>query len=622
MSDIHALSGAYAVDALDDVERAQFEQHLAGVPRVPGRGRSRSRETAALIAETTSETPAGEPARLACCPGSARSVRCPPRRHPPRLRPTRPPSPARCAPCAGVPSRSWWRPRWPSSCWRSAAASSTGRTTAAPRPRTSPTRSCRRPTPSRSPSRSPTAATAHAWCAPPSLERAVMVGQRRARPAGRHDVPAVAPAARPGHGLGRPDAGRRAPDGAHRATPRPPTAAGDHRRARGRLPQPTPTRSPSSRCRRLRRGTARHEHRRRRVAVIGSGVAGLTAAHVAAAAAHVTLYEADDRLGGHADTHDVSRRRSPIDTGFIVHNERTYPTLLRLFAELGVPPRTSEMSMSVRDDDDRPGVRRRARRCAGCSRPGATSARPAYLRMLTEIPRFHRRARALLEQPDGRGRTTRRCGDFLADGGFSAYFRRHFMEPLVAAVWSCDPAVALDYPARYLFEFLAPPRDARRSSARRSGAPSSAARASTSRGSPPASTTSALGTKVTSVLETADRRRGHRRQRRGHDVRRGRGRHPPRPGAGHAGRADRRPSARCSARCPTPPTPRCCTPTPRVLPARRAAPGRRGTSCARAGDRGGGHRHLRPDPAAAAADTDDPLPRHPRRRGPRRPAPR
>ena len=91
----------------------------------------------------------------------------------------------------------------------------------------------------------------------------------------------------------------------------------------------------------------------RRVAVIGSGVAGLTAAHVAGRAAHVTLYEADDRLGGHADTHvvDGPDGRLAIDTGFIVHNERTYPTLLRLFAELGVATQDSDMSMSVRDDE-------------------------------------------------------------------------------------------------------------------------------------------------------------------------------------------------------------------------------------------------------------------------------
>ena len=89
----------------------------------------------------------------------------------------------------------------------------------------------------------------------------------------------------------------------------------------------------------------------RRVAVVGSGVAGLTAAYVASRTAHVTLYEADERLGGHADTHVVPTADGDlrIDTGFIVHNRRTYPTLLRLFAELGIATQPSEMSLSVSD---------------------------------------------------------------------------------------------------------------------------------------------------------------------------------------------------------------------------------------------------------------------------------
>jgi len=186
----------------------------------------------------------------------------------------------------------------------------------------------------------------------------------------------------------------------------------------------------------------------RRVAVVGSGVAGLVAAHVAARTAHVTLYEADDRPGGHADTHEVDGLH--VDTGFIVHNRRTYPTLLRLFAELGVSTQESEMSLSVRDDDtglEWAGALGRR----GLFPTSANLRRPAYLRMLTEIPRFHRRAKRLLAAPGDDDRTLR---EFLRDGRFTAYFERHFMEPLVAAVWSCDPAVALDYPARYLFTFL------------------------------------------------------------------------------------------------------------------------------------------------------------------------
>ncbi|NYI80760.1 FAD-dependent oxidoreductase [Nocardioides panzhihuensis] len=193
-------------------------------------------------------------------------------------------------------------------------------------------------------------------------------------------------------------------------------------------------------------------HERRRTAVVGSGVAGLTAAYVASLHSAVTLFEADDRLGGHADTHRVTApdgRELAIDTGFIVHNRRTYPTLLRLFAELDVPTQVSEMSMSVRSeaaDIEYAG----ARGLRGVL-PDRRALRPTHLRMLTEIPRFHRAARALLAGGEPDDRTLEA---FLDEHGFTPHFRRHFMAPLVAAVWSCDPETALSYPARYLFEFL------------------------------------------------------------------------------------------------------------------------------------------------------------------------
>ncbi|MDO9457155.1 FAD-dependent oxidoreductase [Nocardioides sp.] len=189
----------------------------------------------------------------------------------------------------------------------------------------------------------------------------------------------------------------------------------------------------------------------RRIAVVGSGVAGLTAAYVASRTAHVTLYEADDRLGGHADTHVVPEggRDLHIDTGFIVHNPRTYPVLLRIFAELGVATQPSEMSMSIRDDDsDLEWAGALGRK--GLFPNAANVRKPRYLAMLAEIPRFHRQAKALLAVESD----TRTLREFLADGRFSSYFVRHFMEPVVACVWSCEPEVSLDYPARYLFTFL------------------------------------------------------------------------------------------------------------------------------------------------------------------------
>lgn len=191
----------------------------------------------------------------------------------------------------------------------------------------------------------------------------------------------------------------------------------------------------------------------RRVAVIGSGVAGLTAAWVLTGSAEVTLYEADHRLGGHADTHEVAGRDGApigVDTGFIVHNDRTYPTLLRLFGELGIATQDSDMSMSVRCDGcglEYAG----ARGAGGLFATPRSLARGRYLRLLTEVPRFHRLARAELEHATETGRT---LAEFVFANGFSDYFVTHFLTPLVAAVWSCDPDTALQYPARYLFTFL------------------------------------------------------------------------------------------------------------------------------------------------------------------------
>ncbi|MCG7205630.1 NAD(P)/FAD-dependent oxidoreductase [Streptomyces arenae] len=195
----------------------------------------------------------------------------------------------------------------------------------------------------------------------------------------------------------------------------------------------------------------------RRTAVVGSGVAGLTAAHILGRAGHVTLYEADDRLGGHAHTHELTSenegRVHRVDSGFIVHNRRTYPNLLRLFDELGVATRESEMSMSVR--------------CEGCGLEYAGARGPSgllaqrrsllrgpYLRLLAEVPLFHRAARKLLAGSAEPAESALTLGEFLDREGFSAYFRSHFMTPVVSAVWSCDAATAQRYPAAYLFRFL------------------------------------------------------------------------------------------------------------------------------------------------------------------------
>lgn len=195
--------------------------------------------------------------------------------------------------------------------------------------------------------------------------------------------------------------------------------------------------------------------KRRNIAVIGGGVAGLTAAHVLAKTDRVTLFEADDRLGGHAHTHRIeldSGAAVHVDTGFIVHNDRTYPTLLRLFDELGVATQDSDMSMSIRSAAS--GLEYAGARGARGLFPTVRNlARPRFLRMLIEVKRFHREAAAILAAPETEtGQET--LGAFRARLGFSRYFEDNFLTPLVAAVWSCDPGAAPQYPARYLFTFL------------------------------------------------------------------------------------------------------------------------------------------------------------------------
>lgn len=189
------------------------------------------------------------------------------------------------------------------------------------------------------------------------------------------------------------------------------------------------------------------------VAVVGAGVSGLTAAYLLQRSYDVTLLEAGPRLGGHAHTHDVPATDGgtlPVDTGFIVHNERTYPNLLRLFRELSVTTKDSDMSMSVR--------------CEGCgleyagarglrgifAQPRALT-RPAYLRLLAEVKKFHVQARRVLVSAETEGLT---LGGFLAAGGYSRFFATHFLLPLVSAVWSSGTITAQRYPARYLFRFL------------------------------------------------------------------------------------------------------------------------------------------------------------------------
>jgi predicted NAD/FAD-binding protein len=190
------------------------------------------------------------------------------------------------------------------------------------------------------------------------------------------------------------------------------------------------------------------------VAVIGSGVSGLTAAYLLRSTHDVTLFEADNRLGGHAHTHDLTASdgsEHAVDSGFIVHNDRTYPWLRKLFAELEVEVQPTEMSMSVRCEDcslEYAG----GRGLRGMLAQPRRLLDPQFIRMLLQVKRFHRRASAFLQSTPDNDVTT--YGEFLEREGFSEHFVAHYAVPVVSCVWSSGREVALLYPARYLFRFL------------------------------------------------------------------------------------------------------------------------------------------------------------------------
>lgn len=198
-----------------------------------------------------------------------------------------------------------------------------------------------------------------------------------------------------------------------------------------------------------------------RIAVVGGGVSGLVAAHHLHRDHQIRLFEADDRLGGHAHTVDVEvdGHSFGVDTGFIVCNERTYPRFTALLERLGVATDLSEMSLSVADE--RTGLewgtavgRMRARPTHGRDRLGP-AAHAAHAALLARIPRWHRAGTRLLhrlDQGEGDGEETLRA--FLARHGLPRSFGEGYVVPLTAAVWSADPTTVLDFPAATICRFL------------------------------------------------------------------------------------------------------------------------------------------------------------------------
>lgn len=190
---------------------------------------------------------------------------------------------------------------------------------------------------------------------------------------------------------------------------------------------------------------------RQQVAVIGAGIAGLSTAWLLQHKHTVTLFEQEPQLGGHAHTVVVDDPTGPvpIDTGFVVFNQRNYPHLTQLFAHLGVQTQPTDMSFAY------------ALHPSGLEYAGTSLntlfaqrrnlLRPRFLRMVGDILRFNRLGKAYLDSP---GHDNTALGDFLEQHRFGNGFREDYLLPMAAAIWSCPPRMMQDFPLRNFLAFF------------------------------------------------------------------------------------------------------------------------------------------------------------------------
>jgi len=187
-----------------------------------------------------------------------------------------------------------------------------------------------------------------------------------------------------------------------------------------------------------------------RIAVVGSGISGLTAAYRLHAEHDITVYEAGDHFGGHTYTVDVEMagRTYAVDMGFIVFNDRTYPYFIRLIEELRVASQPSNMSFSLRCE--RTGLEYNGTSVNSLFAQRLNFLRPSFLQMIRDILRFNREAPHLLLSQDN----SLTLGEYLARHGYSDAFAERYLVPMGRAIWSATEEAMLAWPARFFVDFF------------------------------------------------------------------------------------------------------------------------------------------------------------------------
>ena len=188
-----------------------------------------------------------------------------------------------------------------------------------------------------------------------------------------------------------------------------------------------------------------------RIAIVGSGIAGNVAAYHLRRDHDITVFEANDYIGGHTNTVDVEEdgRTLAIDTGFIVFNDHTYPNFISLLDELGQASKETVMSFSVRSDDGR--LEYNGSNLNGLFAQRRNLARPSFIRMVRDILRFNREAVLDIQDAANSGLTV---GEYLAREGYSRGFADDYLIPMTAAIWSAEPVQVEDMPLLFLVRFF------------------------------------------------------------------------------------------------------------------------------------------------------------------------
>ena len=187
----------------------------------------------------------------------------------------------------------------------------------------------------------------------------------------------------------------------------------------------------------------------KKIAIVGSGISGLACAYYLSKRHDITLFEAEDYIGGHTRTVDVEKdgEKASIDTGFIVFNDRTYPNFIELLKEIGVSYQPAEMGFSVRNDSA--GLEYGSRNLNGLFAQRPNLLRPRFWNMLLDILRFNKDM--LREKDNDQSRT---IGQYLETASYGALFKENYLLPMISAIWSMGLESCLDFPLQFFARFF------------------------------------------------------------------------------------------------------------------------------------------------------------------------